>query len=353
MSNTTFDEAKALQSRHHVLDAHSDIPLMDVYPRRLRGESEVMKKLHLPRQAQGGVHSAIVTVQCDCFHLATQYAALRQTLEVIDSTYAEEVESGGRFVIAKSGTELEQAHRAGSFSVLMSLEGGKAIEGSLEVLRCLHRLGVRCFGLTHNVPNQLGHGAGVRENYGLTEFGRSVVEELSSLRMILDLAHSSEKSFYDAIEVTSSTPIVSHTGCSSICPFDSGKVPWRNMSDKQLQTVADRGGVIGIAVLKPFVTRESKSTVSDVVKHIEHLVELVGINHVGIGADYIEYSRSEDQAYLGELFPLGSELYVEDLEDVTKLPNLTAALMSKGYSEGEISKILGENFLRVFKKVLG
>ena len=180
-----------------------------------------------------------------------------------------------------------------------------------------------------------------------------MVQEIDRLHMILDLVHLSERSFYDAIETTTSTPIVSHTGCSSICPFDSGKVPWRNNTDRQLEAVADKGGVIGLALLKPFVTTKDVSTIEDVVRHFEHMVRLVGIEHVGIGADYVEYSRPEDQTFLGELTPLGEELYVKDLENVTKVPNLVATLISKGYSEGELSKVLGENFLRVFKKVLG
>jgi len=352
--SSDFDHAKSLQSRHFVVDAHSDVPLMDIYPRRLRGEKDVMSRIQLPRHLAGGVHGAIMTVQCDCFRLVTEYAgALRMTLEVIDALFLEEEESNGRFVIAKSGSDMEAAHKQGKFSVFMGVEGGKAIEGSIEALRCLYKLGVRSIGLTHNVTNQLGHGAGVKENYGLTQFGKSVIEEIDRLHILLDLAHLSERGFYDAIETTTSIPIVSHTGFSAVSPFAAENVPWRNITDKQIQAVADKRGVIGVAFLKPFVTTETRSTIEDVVKHFEHAIDLVGIDHVGIGADYVDYSRPEDQSYLGELAPLGNECSVESLENVTKIPNLTAELMRRGYSEGEISKILGGNFLRVFKEVLG
>jgi len=352
--NSDFERARKPQSSNFVIDAHSDIPLMDVYPRRMRGEKNVMTRIHLPRFSAGVVHGAIMTVQCDCFRLATEYAgALRMTLEVIDAVYAEEAESNGSFVIAKSGTDMEAAHRNGKFSILMGLEGGKAIEGSIEALRCLYRLGVRSMSLTHNVTNQLGHGAGVKENYGLTKFGKIVVEEVDRLHILLDLAHLSERSFYDALDSTTSVPMISHTGCSSICPFESGKVPWRNVTDKQIQALADKGGIVGLAFLRPFVTTATRSTIDDVVKHLEHIIELVGIDHVGIGADYVDYSRPEDQTYLGDLVPLGEEMFVENLENVTKIPNFTVSLAQRGYSDGEISKILGGNFLRVFKKVLG
>jgi len=353
-ANSDVSRARDLQSSHFVFDAHSDVPLMDIYPRRLRGEKDIMGRLELPRYMTGGVDGAIMTVQCDCFRLATEYAGgLRMALEVIDAVYVEEEECKGKFTVARSGSDVETAHQQGRFSILLGLEGCKALEGSIEALRCLCKLGIRSVALTHNVTNQLGHGAGVKENYGLTQFGKDVVGEIERLHMLLDLAHLSESGFYDALERATATPIVSHAGCSDICPFDSGKVPWRNLTDRQIQALADKGGVMGIAFLKPFVTIESRSTIDDVLKHIEHVIDLVGIDHVGIGSDYVDYSRAEDQTLLGELIPLGQELFIEDLENVTKVPNFTAALLRKGYSEGEISKILGENFLRIFKKVLG
>ena len=325
---------------------------MDIYPRRLRGERDVMSRIQLPRFLAGAVHGAIMTVQCDCFRLATEYAgALRMTLEVIDALYVEEAESLGKFVIAKSASEMEAAHKQGKFSIFMGLEGCKAIEGSIEALRCLYRLGIRSIALTHNVTNQLGHGAGVKENYGLTQFGKSVVEEVDRLHMLLDLVHLSERSFYNAIETTTTTPIISHTACSAITMNDV-KVPWRNVTDKQIQALADKGGVMGIAFLKPFVTSED-ATLNHIITHVEHVIDLVGVDHVGIGTDFVDYATPENQMLLGEKHPLGAELVVKGVENIKMIPNFTAALMREGYSEEEISKILGGNFLRVFKNVLG
>jgi membrane dipeptidase len=355
MSNLHFDSetARALHSRHLVFDAHSDVPLLDIYPRRLRGEKQVMKRIHLPRYAEGHVHGAIMTVHCDCMRWSAEYGgALRQTLEVIDSVYSEEDESDGECAIVRTGSEMENARNMGRFAFFMGVEGSKAIEGSLEALRCLYRLGVRSMALTHNVRNQVGDGAGVKENYGLTEFGRSVIEEMDELGMILDLVHLSERGFYDAIETTKSTPIISHSACSDLHRFGSGSVPWRNVADKQIQMLADKGGVMGIAFLKSFVTSED-ATLNHVIRHVEHVIDLVGIDHVGIGTDFVDYATPENQLLLGERDPLGSELVVKDVENIKMVPNFTAALMRKGYSEQDISKILGGNFLRVFKNVLG
>jgi len=354
ISSEDLENAKALQSRHFVFDCHSDVPLLDIYPRHLRGETDVMRRVQLPRHKEGRVNGAIFTVACDCMRWATQYAgALKETLEEIDCVYAEEKDSKGDFVVAESGTELESAWKNGKFAAFMGLEGGKAIEGSLEALRCLQRLGVRSFGITHNVRNQLADGAGVKENYGLTELGRRVVEEVDRLHMILDLVHLSERGYYDAIETCKGTPIISHTACRDVNLFDHGKVPWRNVTDKQIEKLGDKGGVMGIAFLKAFVTDKEEGTVADVIRHVEHAIKIIGIDHVGIGPDFVDYGLPENQLLLGEMNPLGTELDTKGVENITKIPYFTAALMKKGYSENEISKILGGNFLRLFKHVLG
>lgn len=349
-----LENAKALQDRHFVFDCHSDVPLLDIYPRRLRGETQVMNRVQLPRHAEGRVHGGIFTVHCDCMKWAEQYqGALKESLEEIDYVYTEEKESQGKFVVAKTGTQLEEARRDGKFSALMGLEGGKAIEGSLEAMRCLYRLGVRSMGLTHNVRNQIADGAGVKQNYGLTDFGKRVVEETNRLHMILDLVHLSEKSFYDAIDIATDTPIISHSACRDLNLFDHGKVPWRNVTDKQIEKLGDKGGVMGIAFLKPFISDKNESAVDDVIRHLEHAIKLIGIDHVGIGPDFVDYGLRENQLLIGEKDPLGTELDTKGVENITKIPYFTGALVKKGYSEDELSKILGGNFLRVFKRVLG
>lgn len=348
-----LEEARRIQSRHFVFDCHSDVPLLDIYPRRLRGETNVMKRIQIPRHREGRVNGAIFTVHCDCMKWATMYAgALKETLEEIDYVYSEEKESNGEFTVAKSGTDLENAWKRGSFSALMGLEGAKAIEGSIEALHCLYRLGVRSFGITHNVRNQLADGAGVQENYGLTDLGKKTVREVENLRMILDLVHLSEKGFYDAIEEYGGTPIISHTACRDVNPFDHGKVPWRNVTDKQIEKLGNKDGIMGIAFLKAFVTDKDDSTVDDILRHLEHAIKIIGIDHVGIGPDFVDYAPPENQYILGELHPLGTELDTKGLENITKIPYFTAALIKSGYSESEISKILGGNFLALFKKVL-
>lgn len=356
MSRTAPEQelVRKIHSDGFVLDAHSDISLLDVYPRRLQGESGVMKRIQLPMHQEGGVHGAIITVHNDWARWATHFeGATKQTLEVMDFMAREEEESGGGFLIAETGSQMEEAHKRGKFSVLMSLEGAKAIEGSLEVLRCLHRLGVRAIGLTHNVRNQYADGAAVKENFGLTELGRRLIEEVDNLPMLLDLAHISERGFYDAIETTKRTPVISHSACRDLHEFDGGKIPCRNVTDKQIQALADKGGVMGVACLRPFLA-DSNATLEHYVKHIEHIIKLAGVDHVGIGLDFVGYAPDVNFALIGNtsINPYSKDA-VKGLEDVTKTPNLTVALLRNGYSEGEVRKVLGGNFLRVIKKILG
>lgn len=294
MIPSTYDAARKIHSKSFVLDAHSDIPMADVYPRRADGEGMVMQRIHLPRLRQGGVHGAVSTVGGDWARWETYFeGAARQTIEIVDDTFQEAGETEGRMTVALSGSEMEKARAEGKFSMLLALEGAKPLEGSLAVLRSLHRLGVRSISLTHNVRNQLADGAGIRDSGGLTNLGRRVIDEMERLHVMLDLAHISERCFFEAIEIAKNVPIVSHTGCRDLSPFRSADVPWRNVTDRQIQAVADRGGVVGIAGLSYFLT-EKQATVDDCVRHVEHVIGLVGIDHVGLGFDFMDYCTPAD-----------------------------------------------------------
>ena len=206
------------------------------------------------------------------------------------------------------------------------------MEGDLGVLRVLYRLGVRLLTLTWNQRNQIADGIGEsRTASGLTEFGLKVIDEMNDLGMLIDVSHLSETGFWDVIK-RSKTPIVaSHSNCYALCSH------LRNLKDEQIKALTDKDGVIGITFVPNFLTQEKRKTaVKDVVSHIDYLVEKAGIDYVGLGSDFDGTGG----------LPLG-------LEGVNKIPNITAELLNRGYMEGEIEKILGGNFLRVFKKVVG
>ncbi|MBA7681825.1 hypothetical protein ES703_90166 [subsurface metagenome] len=228
--------------------------------------------------------------------------------------------------------QIKEVNRAGKIAAILSIEGGEALEGDLGVLRVLYKLGVRLLTLTWNQRNQIADGIGEsRTGSGLTEFGLKVIDEMNRLGMLIDVSHLSETGFWDVVK-RSKTPIVaSHSNCYALCPH------LRNLKDEQIKALADKGGVIGITFVPNFLTQEKrKTTVEDVVKHIDYLVEKVGVDYVGLGSDFDGTGG----------LPLG-------LEGVDKIPNITGELLDRGYKEKDIKKILGENFLRVFKEVVG
>jgi membrane dipeptidase len=219
---------------------------------------------------------------------------------------------------------------------LIGIEGGHAIEDSLRLLRDFYDLGVRYMTLTHTNSNSWADSSGDehKPNNGLSPFGKEVVLEMNRLGMMVDIAHVADKTFWDAL-ATSKAPIFSsHSSCRALCD-----VP-RNMTDEMIKAMAQKGGVIQINFNCNFVKAGSGSpggqrpTLADVVRHIDHAVEIGGIDAVGLGSDFD-----------------GIPCAPEGLDSVDKWPNLTRALLEEGYTAEEIRKIYGENTLRMMAAV--
>ena len=168
--------------------------------------------------------------------------------------------------------------------------------------------------------------------------------------MILDLSHVHERSFMDAIEIIKSPPVASHSNAKTICDFP------RNLSDSQIRGLADRGGTIGMCFFGSFVT-SGTPTLDALIDHVDYIVNLVGIDHVALGPDYIDYimdlMRAEEERMMDRGVDYGSLDYVQGLETVSTLGNITRALVAREYDDKDIEKILGGNLLRVYKEVLG
>jgi membrane dipeptidase len=255
---------------------------------------------------------------------------------------------------------------------VLTIEGGHQIDNDLAVLRMYRRMGILAMTLTHFRNTDWADSSTDKpEHNGLTDFGKQVVREMNAIGMIVDISHVSDKTFYDALQVTTKPVIASHSSCRSL-----SDVP-RNMTDDMLRALAKNGGVVGVNFaasflneqdadeLKRKVSSESDAppnvrgaaldqiaakeyfddkrqyqvghaTVDDAANCIDHVVKLAGIDHVGIGSDFD-----------------GISLVPRDLEDVSKMANLTAVLLKRGYSEVDIKKIMGGNFLRVIKQVVG
>lgn len=241
-----------------------------------------------------------------------------------------QIEAGGPNVrLALSAADIRRAHAEGALAVLINIEGAEAIEGDLALLRNFYRLGVRMMGLVWNYSNEVADGAGEEGRGGkLTKFGRQVVKEMNRLGMLIDLAHITAPGFFEVLELSEHPVLFTHGNCRAL--HDHA----RNLTDEQIKALAAKGGVFGISIVDSFMGKPANGLTA-VADHIDHVVQLLG------NADHVAYGTDFD----GATPPPG-------LEDVTKLPNLTAELLRRGYSEADMAKILGGNYLRVYEQVL-
>jgi len=318
-------DAGKLHRESIVFDGHCDTLLAVLTGKRRLGERS---SEGLPRMREGGVTAQIFAI-CTCSgHLPG--GPLKQALRMLDAFYRELEDNPDSLVLATSATDIERAKREGRVAAILGLEGAEPLEGDLGVLRMLHRLGVRVVGLTWNRRNQAADG--VNEAGGLTNFGVALVRELNRLGMVIDVAHLAPAGVRDVLELSEAPVIASHANAYALCPHR------RNLTDEQLEAIAAKGGVVGVTFVPRFVAEGGEgASLGRLLDHIDHVAKVAGIDHVGLGSDFDGFA---DRPMAG-------------LEDVTKLPNVTAGLLGRGYSPAEVQKVLGGNFLRVFREVVG
>ncbi|MGE5416944.1 MAG: dipeptidase [Acidobacteriota bacterium] len=225
-------------------------------------------------------------------------------------------------------TESTQLNDLGEqrIGLMLHLEGGDAIGHELSMISNLYERGVRSVGLTWNYGNAIASGImDVGPQHGLTDFGREVIKELNRMRMIVDVAHASHKTFYDVLELTESPPWVSHANVYSLCQHP------RNLTDDQIKAVKDANGVVGICFVPDFVG--SDADINSLVDHICYISNLIGIEHVAFGSDFD-----------------GTPITV--VPDVSKIPELIGILEKRQFNADEIKNISGGNLLRLLKQVL-
>ena len=329
-ANKYLIKAKEIHQKAIVFDGHCDTILEIMNHKRTLEKKSTTGHLDIPRMKEGGIDVQFFAIFIEDIYKPDR--SLKRTLQLIDCFYKEIEKNQNDISLVINYNQIKEVNRLGKIAAILSIEGGEALEGDLGVLRVLYRLGVRLLTLTWNQRNQIADGIGEsRTGSGLTEFGLKVIDEMNDLRMLIDVSHLSETGFWDVIKRSKIPIVASHSNCYALCPH------LRNLKDEQIKALANKDGVIGITFVPDFLTQEKRKTsVKDVVKHIDYLVEKVGVDYVGLGSDFDG---------TGDL-PLG-------LEGVDKIPNLTEELLDRGYKEREIEKILGGNFLRVFKEVVG
>jgi membrane dipeptidase len=372
-SDAVSDKAKKLQSSSIVVDTHDDTtqrlldPKFDLSARHGDGNIDI------PRMREGGLSAIFFSIWISGKTLGPE--AVKKALDQIDAVRETVHKHPNDLVLAASADDVRAAKSQNKIAALMGVEGGHMMGNDLAVLRTFAALGVRYMTLTHMENNEWADSSTAKpEHNGLTDFGKGVVREMNRLGMIVDISHVSDKTFYDVLATTKAPVFASHSSCRSLCNAA------RNMTDDMIRDLAKNGGVIQINYHVGFLSQEFRNyenahleaekeihdevskrcadnaackevagdqVVRDwmnsgklpkvdwtlIVDHIDHAVKVGGVDHVGLGSDFD-----------GAVMPLG-------MEDVTHIPQITDALLKKGYSESDIHKILGENTLRVLSEV--
>jgi len=329
----TEEEVARVHRAALLIDTHNDVPLrvirgFDIGPRAKEGHTD------LARLREGGVHAVFFSVYVSPGYVP-KGQALHRAVELFDVVRRDII---GKFPedfrAALTADDIETAHRQGKIAALIGVEGGHAIENSLRVLRMFYALGARYLTLTHANTNDWADSSGdlnypkVMHHNGLTDFGRQVIAEMNRLGMMVDVSHASDKTFWDVLEVSKAPVFASHSSCRALCDHP------RNLTDEMIRALARKGGLIQINFNPGFLTRRAAppANLDDVVAHIDHAVKVGGLDAVGIGSDFDGIDQT----------PVG-------LEDVSKFPNLTCALLEKGYSPEAIAQIYGGNLLRLMR----
>ena len=364
-------KAQEIHRRAIVIDTHNDVttPMVnDDYD--LSGAPPVPYRTSLERMRQGGMTAEFFSLYVKPFYV-TKGGAVRRTLDMIDTVYRAAERHPNDLVMAYSAADIRNAKRQNKIAALMGIEGGHAIGNSLATLREFYRLGVRYMTLTWNNTNDWADaGRGEKLHNGLTDFGKEVVREMNRLGMLVDVSHVSDKTMSDVLDISSAPIVATHSSARAL-----NDVP-RNIPDDLLRRIAKNGGVVQVNFYTAFldpkavvanaernrnpqykalsdeITAKYKddperlseeqdkldaqfplppTPISVLIDHIDHIVKVAGIDHVGLGADFD-----------------GADSMPEGAKDVSMFPNITYELLKRGYTERDIRKILGENFLRVF-----
>jgi membrane dipeptidase len=309
-----------------IVDAHCDTMLDVLNKKRLLGTIAGEGQADLPRLREAGVKVQFFAIFIESRY--KPYSSVLRALQGIDAFYRELEANAHQMGLVTSQEDLDTLMEQDRLAAILSIEGGEALGGDLGVLRIFHRLGVRSLGLTWNQRNELADGVGEQDaGGGLTSFGRQVVREMNRLGMIVDLAHIAEKGFWDVLDLSSRPVIVSHANCRALCDHP------RNLNDRQMKALAEKGGCLGITFVPDFFGPDP--SVETVVDHIEYAVQMMGIDHVGLGSDFDGVDRP-----------------VAGLETALALPNLIDLLEKRGFAEEEVAKITGGNWLRLLRDEL-
>src|SRR5438270_10195423 len=345
MAANTIEERISRLHAGGVIDMHFDLP-MDLYEKR--AQANVLATEFLPEFEAGGMGIIGTAIYIEDRYLPER--GLEVALDQIARLYTE-AEQSKRCMVCRSHDDIARALDSKKVGFVITMEGVEPLGGDLDLLRAFYELGLRAIGLTHARTNAAGHGgifaASGSSPEGLTPFGRDLVRECERLGIIIDLAHINPAGFNEIVDLTTKPLIVSHTNSRKFYDVE------RNISDEQIKMIGQRRGVIGVNAVLVSAKKEN-ATLDHYVDHIQHIIDLAGVDSVGIGFDFFEFIYrqwpEEKKKWLAE--KLTTPHFIPDLTNHSHAKNLTLKLIDRGFAEDDIVKILRENWLRIFEELL-
>ena len=316
-----------------VFDGHSDI-FSDVRYRREAGEKQVLRNRHLKRLQKGGISGSCFVIWVDTMAGLDAAAEMNAILSAMQAEMAETEE----FLLVHNTAEMEAAKKDGKFSILLGLEGLAGIGENIEKIYELYDIGCRHAMLTWNEENLLATGVKGNPDRGLTPLGRKAVKLIQKKKMILDVSHLNEKSFWDAAALTEAPLLASHSNAKALASAA------RNLTDAQLREIRDTDGLVGLNAYHHFVSDiPAEQDVDHLVRHAAYIADKIGVEHLGLGLDFLEYLEDEPDP--------ASQL--RGLEDCSKVPVLLEKLKKAGFTEKDMELICRKNWMHLIGTIMG
>jgi membrane dipeptidase len=339
-----LERAREILAGSFAMDAHFDLA-MDMDDRRESGARRVWTDRHEELVRAGGWNCIVSSLFIHSWQLPEM--GLRKALDQISALVSEVGEQPEKISLCASVREVDEANSSGRIGIILSFEGLDPLGNDPSLLKIFYRLGVRAVGVAWSRRNYAADGCNFSEaregqKGGLTRFGVEVIEEAERLGMLLDISHLNDEGVSDLVKFTKKPFIASHSNCRALVPV------MRNLTDEQIKLVASRGGVIGMNGCSAFVSARGGGNIgpADLALHIDHIVKLVGDDHVGLGLDCCDRLADFHKG------PVSVETY-DSIRDHSQLPELVAVLLEKGYTDESVKKIIGGNFRRVYEEVAG
>ncbi len=344
------EEARAmdLHRKSIIFDSHLHGGVLPEDP----SDYEDWVKSARPEMGYEGIKKAGLTACIDGFASQGHVWKMDEVVREIGLRWCDMDHNYDKVIRALRAEDVRRAKKENKTAVFVGIENAEMIGNDLDGIDMLYGLGLRAMGLCYFKRNLVGDGRTERTDSGLSNFGIQVIERMNKLGMIVDLIHSGERTTLEAIEVSKDPVMISHTGAR-------GVHPGRMATDEEIQAVATKGGLIGIHSGVGILSSANRQSVEDMINHIDYCVKLVGVDHVAIGSDGYFGDNLALHAHLIKVLAIdGSYIsfnapYMEGMENPSEWPNITRALVKRGYSDQDIQKIIGGNTLKIIEKVVG